>query len=169
MVRDALDSGVLTRVARGLYELTDAEVGEMHSLVLVARRVPQCAVCLLSALRFHNLTTENPSGVWIAIDRKARKPDIDYPKTRVFRFGADRFFLGLEEHTIEGTKVRVYSVARTVVDLFRYRNKIGLDVAIEALREGWRERRFSLAEINRMARDCRMSTVMKPYLESLVA
>ena len=87
----------------------------------------------------------------------------------MFRFGAERFMLGLEEHVVEGTRMRVYSVARTVVDLFRYRNKIGLDVAIEALREGWKDRRFSLAEINRIAKDCRMSTVMKPYLEMVTA
>ncbi len=112
-------------------------------------------------------TSQNPHEVWIAIGPKDRKPTIEYPSIKVVRYGDERFEIGLENHQLEGTLVRVYSVARTVVDLFSYRNKVGLDVALEALREGWRSRRFTLAEINRIAGLCRMRTVMKPYLESL--
>ena len=125
-------------------------------------------ICLLSALRFHDLTSQNPHEVWIAIGPKNRKPTLEYPSIKVVRYGDERFEIGLEDHQLEGTLVRVYSVARTVVDLFSYRNKVGLDVALEALREGWKARRFTLVEINRIAGLCRMRTVMKPYLESLI-
>ncbi|MCP5544205.1 MAG: AbiEi antitoxin N-terminal domain-containing protein [Akkermansiaceae bacterium] len=168
-IREAVEAGALERVGRGLYALQGAELSEHHSLVQAARRVPKAAICLLSALRFHDLTSQNPHEVWIAIGPKDRLPRVDQPPLQVVRFGGGHFNLGLEEHEIEGSRLRVYSVARTVVDLFRYRNKIGLDVALEALREGWRERRFNLAEINRIADECRMTRVMKPYLESLVA
>lgn len=168
-IREAVESGVLERVGRGLYALHGADVSEHHSLVQAVRRVPRAAICLLSALRFHDLTSQNPHEVWIAIGPKDRLPQIDRLPLQVVRFGAGHFDLGLETHDVEGTRLRVYSVARTVVDLFRYRNKIGLDVALEALREGWREKRFTLAEINRIAGECRMARVMKPYLESLTA
>ena len=166
---EAVADGRLERVGRGLYVLPGAEIGMHHSLVMVARRVPHAVICLLSALQFHDLTTQAPHEVWIAIDPKDRKPDIVHPPLRVFRYGASHAGLGVEEHFVEGTTLRIYSVARTVVDLFRYRNKVGIEVALEALREGWSERRFKLAEINRLARACRMSRVMKPYLESLTA
>lgn len=168
-IRDAVESGALDRVGRGLYALHGADFSEHHSLVQAVRRVPKAAICLLSALRFHDLTSQNPHEVWIAIGPKDRLPQVDQPPLQVVRFGTGHFDLGLETHEVEGAPLRVYSVARTVVDLFRYRNKIGLDVALEALREGWRERRFSLAEINRIAGECRMARVMKPYLESLTA
>lgn len=168
-IREAVESGALERVGRGLYALKGADFSEHHSLVQAVRRVPKAAICLLSALRFHDLTSQNPHEVWIAIGPKDRLPQVDQPPLQVVRFGAGHFDLGLETHEVEGARLRVYSVARTVVDLFRYRNKIGLDVALEALREGWRERRFTLAEINRIAGGCRMARVMKPYLESLTA
>lgn len=168
-IRAALEDGEIERVARGLYVRSGAGISENHSLALVARRVPRAAVCLLSALRFHGLTTQNPHEVWVAIRPKDRKPALEHPPLRVVRFSPRHFGAGLEEHEIEGVPVRIYSVARTVVDLFRYRNKIGLDAALEALREGWRERRFTMAEVNGIAKLCRMERVMKPYLESLVA
>jgi predicted transcriptional regulator of viral defense system len=164
-----MDVGALNRVGRGLYALPGAEPSEHNSLVQVVKRVPHSAICLLSALRFHDLTSQNPHEVWIAIGPKDRKPTLEYPSIKVVRYGAERFGIGLEEHEVEGTTLRVYSVARTVVDLFRYRNKVGLDVALEALKEGWKEGKFSLAEINRIAGICRMRNVMKPYLESLAA
>lgn len=166
-IREAMDVGELERVGRGLYALSGAEPSEHHSLVQVAKRVPHSAICLLSALRFHDLTSQNPHQVWIAIGPKDRKPKLAHPPLKVVRYGDERFEIGLENHQLEGTFVRVYSVARTVVDLFSYRNKVGLDVALEALREGWKSRRFTLAEVNRIAGLCRMSMVMKPYLESL--
>ena len=166
-IREAMATGALERVGRGLYAQRGADQSEHHSLVQVARRVPNSAICLLSALRFHELTTQNPHEVWIAIGPKDRKPATGYPALKVVRYGLERFGVGLEEHRVEGARLRVYSPARTVVDLFLYRNKIGLDVALEALKEGWRSRRFTLAEINRIAGRCRMERVMKPYLESL--
>ncbi len=168
-IREAVELGVLERISRGLYARPDSELTEHHSMVQVARLVPGAAICLLSALRFHELTTQNPHEVWIAIDPKARKPVLTYPAIKVLRFGAEQFKLGLESHRVEGVNLRVYSVTRTVVDLFRYRNKIGLEVALEALKEGWQSRRFTLVEINRIAKHCRMEQVMKPYLESLTA
>jgi len=166
-IRGAVDAGELERIGRGLFALSGAEPSEHHSLVQVAKRVPHSAICLLSALRFHDLTSQNPHEVWIAIGPKDRKPKLEYPPLKVVRYGDERFEIGLEDHQVEATLVRVYSVARTVVDLFSYRNKVGLDVALEALREGWKSRRFTLAEINRIAGLCRMRMVMKPYLESL--
>lgn len=168
-IREALSAGALDRVGRGLYALPGAELTEHHSLVQAARRVPGGAVCLLSALRFHDLTSQNPHEVWLAIGPKDRLPAPGNPPIKIVRFGEKHFPIGLEMHGIEGTQLKVYSVARTVVDLFRYRNKIGIDVALEALKEGWRERRFTLKEINDIAARCRMARVMKPYLESLAA
>ena len=168
-IKEAVTAGRLERVGRGLYSLPGAELTEHHSLVQAARRVPAGAVCLLSALRFHDLTSQNPHEVWLAIGTKDRLPASGNPPIKIVRFGAGHFQLGLETHLIEGMELRVYSVARTVVDLFRYRNKIGIDVALEALHEGWRERRFTLNEINAIAARCRMARVMRPYLESLAA
>ena len=163
----AAKTGRLERVARGLYALPESEPSEAHALVVVAYRAPHASICLLSALRFHQLTTAMPHEVWIAVKKDARKPAIVYPTVRVVRFGAENFDLGLEVHHLEGVPVRVYSVARTVVDLFRYRNKVGLDVALEALREGWKDRRFSMAEVESIAGRLRMTKVMRPYLQSI--
>ena len=150
-ISEAMASGELERIGRGLYSFRGAEQSEHHSLVQVARRVPHAAICLLSALRFHELTSQNPHEVWIAIDPSDRKPELEHPALKVVRYGSARFGIGLEEHDVEGAKLRVYSVARTVVDLFRYRNKVGLDVALETLRDGWESRKFTLAEVNRIA------------------
>ena len=163
----AAKTGRLERVARGLYALPESEPSEAHALAIVAHKAHHAAICLLSALRFHQLTTTMPHEVWIAVKKGARKPAIVYPPVRVVRFAADNFDLGLETHRLEGAPVRIYSVARTVVDLFRYRNKIGLDVALEALRDGWKERRFTMAEVEGIAGRLRMSKVMRPYLQSL--
>ena len=168
-IREAVDASVLERVGRGLYALPGAELTEHHSMVQATRRVPGAAICLLSALRFHDLTSQNPHDVWLAIGPKDRLPQQGNPPIKIVRFGAENFLLGLETHEIEGVQLKVYSVARTVVDLFRYRNKIGIDVALEALKEGWQERRFILKEINQIAMHCRMVQVMKPYLESLTS
>jgi predicted transcriptional regulator of viral defense system len=162
-------TGVLERVGRGHYRLPDAPITEQHGLALVAASVPKAVVCLLSALNFHRLGTQLPHQVWIALDRRARRPVLDYPPLRVVRFGGEALTAGIETHRIEGETVRVYGVAKTIADLFKYRNKVGLDVALEALREAWRDRRFRMDEIARYARICRVSRVMSPYLEALVA
>ncbi|MGL6161791.1 type IV toxin-antitoxin system AbiEi family antitoxin domain-containing protein [Microbulbifer sp.] len=123
---------------------------------------------MLSALRFYDLTTQSPFEVWLAIPNKARMPQLDYPPLRIVRFSDSALREAVEEHKIDGVPVRITSVAKTVADCFKYRNKIGLDVALEALREAWSEQRVSMDELWRCARACRVSNVMRPYLESLV-
>jgi predicted transcriptional regulator of viral defense system len=168
-IRQAVEHGLIERVARGLYTAKNVNASEHNSLAQVSKLTPHARICLLSALKFHNLTSQNPHEVWIAIGRKERKPAYAIPPIRVVRFSGNAYHEGLEIHSIEGITVQVYSVAKTVVDLFRYRNKIGIDIAIEALREGWRERRFTITEINRLADRCRIKSVMAPFLESLLA
>ena len=159
--------GRLQRVGRGLYALPDRPVSEHNALAEVARKHPQAIVCLLSALRFHDLTTQSPFEVWLAIPNKARAPKMDYPPLRIVRFSGVALTRGVENHVIDGVPVRVTSVARTVADCFKFRNKIGLDVALEALQEAWRAKRASMDELWRYATLCRVANVMRPYMESL--
>ena len=161
--------GALERVARGQYRLPDQPITEHHALALVARAVPGGVICLLSALGYHGIGTQLPPDVWVAIERRRRQPRLTYPPLRVVTFTGAAFTTGVEIHEIEGQRVKVYSVAKTLADLFKARNKAGLDVAIEALREAWRERRFTMAELERHARTCRVHRVMRPYLEMLGA
>lgn len=162
-------AGQLERVVRGVYRLPEQTFTEHHGLVLTATTVPQATICLLSALQFHGIGTQLPSEVWIAIDRRARRPALKYPPLRVLRFTGAALSAGVESHRIEGQTVRIYNVAKTVADCFKYRNKIGIDVALEALREAWRTRRFSLDELDHYARICRVQRVMQPYIQGLVA
>lgn len=159
--------GLLTRVGRGLYALPDRSVSEHGSLAEIASKHPQAIVCLLSALRVHDLTTQSPFEVWLAIPNKARAPKMDYPPLRIVRFSGAALTDGIEEHQIDGVTVRVTNVARTVADCFKFRNKIGLDVAMEALNEAWRARRVSMDELWHYASVCRVANVMRPYMESL--
>jgi predicted transcriptional regulator of viral defense system len=138
-------------------------------LALAAAAVPKAVVCLVSALSFHGIGTQLPHEVWIALDRRSRRPALSYPRLRVHRFSGKALTDGIETHRIEGESVRVYGVAKTLADVFKYRNKVGLDVALEALRDAWRSRRFTMAAIDRYARVCRVERVMRPYLEALVA
>ncbi len=160
--------GLLVRRARGVYALPQTPVTEHHSLAMAANRVPRGVICLLSALRFHGLTTQDPHEVWMAIDLKARKPSVESPALRVVRFSGRALAEGVEESEIEGVRVRVYSAAKTVADCFKYRHKIGIDVAIEALRDSIRTRKTTIDEIHRYAKVCRVANVMRPYLESAV-
>jgi predicted transcriptional regulator of viral defense system len=160
--------GLIDRVARGLYAWPEAEVTEHHSLAEAARQVPRGIVCLLSALRFHGLTTQSPHEVWLALPPKAWSPRVQYPRLRIMRFSGPALNEMVEDHPIEGVHVKVYSAAKTVADCFKFRNKVGLDVALEALRDCWRARRATMDEIWAAARICRMTNVMRPYLESLV-
>lgn len=159
--------GLLTRVGRGLYARPDRSVSEHGTLAEVARKHPQAIVCLLSALRVHDLTTQSPFEVWLAITNKARAPKMDYPPLRIVRFSGAALTDGIEEHQIDGVTVRVTNVARTVADCFKFRNKIGLDVAMEALQEAWRAKRVSMDEIWRYATLCRVANVMRPYMGGL--
>ncbi len=159
--------GLVELGSRGVYVLADHEFTEHHSLAEAAKRVPQSVICLLSALRAHDLTTQLPHEVWIAIDRKARLPKSGAAKLRVVRFSGKALSEGVERRRLEGVTVPIYNVAKTVADCFKYRNKIGLDVALEALREAWRERRATSQELWKYAEICRVANVMRPYLESL--
>jgi len=139
----------------------------LTGLAHVAKRVPSAVVCLLTALRFHGITTQPPAVVWIALPEKARRPRLDYPRLRVARFYGEALTEGIETHEIEGVPVRVYSAAKTVADCFKYRNKLGIDVAVEALRDFTRRHRGGAGELARFARICRVQRVLQPYLDAL--
>lgn len=160
-------AGELVRVARGLYAAPGYQSSEHGALVAVAKRAPGVLFCLLTALRFHDLTTQAPFEVWIAIGNKAHPPRLDYPPLRTLRFSAESLSTGVESHRVDGTALRVTGVAKTVADCFKFRNKIGLDVALEALREARRAKKASADELWRYARLNRVSNVMRPYLEAV--
>lgn len=161
------DQGLLTAVGRGLYTVADLDITENHTLALVAKSVDHGVMCLLTALRFHGLTTQAPHRVWVAIHGDAHKPVIDYPPTRVVRMAGEALTAGVEKHSIEGVPVRVYGAAKTVADCFKFRNKIGTDVAIEALRDFLSRRGRKIDELQKFARICRVTNVMRPYVESI--
>jgi predicted transcriptional regulator of viral defense system len=160
--------GVLDRASRGLYVLKGSQVGEHQTLIEASKRIPQGVICLLSALQFHKITTQLPFEVWLAIDGKARRPTGDLPPLRICRFSEATLTYGVERHKIGGTIIKVYSPAKTVADCFKYRNKVGLDVALEALRDVWFKKKATMDELHRAAKVCRVSNVMRPYLESVL-
>jgi hypothetical protein len=157
----------ISRVGRGLYALPERQISEHGALAEIARKQPQAIICLMSALRFHNITTQAPFEVWIAIANKARAPKIDYPQLRIMRFSDASLSDGIEKHKIDGVNVLITTIPRTVVDCFKFRNKIGLDVAIEALHESWRDQRLNMDELWHYAKMCRVTNVIRPYIESL--
>lgn len=159
--------GVLTRISRGLYSLPDLPVTEFASLVEVTKRVSGAVICLLSALQYHKLTTQLPRKVWIAIEGTNWKPGFDYPALQVMRFTGQAFHYGVEQHDVNHVSVRVYSPAKTVADCFKFRNKTGLDVAIEALREARRQRKATMDELWEAAKACRVTRIIRPYLEAI--
>lgn len=166
-LRMAERSGLIVRSARGIYIPANAAVTEFHTFAEVAKRAPKGVICLLSALRYHDVGTQNPSQIWLAIGEKDRQPRVDHPRIQTVRFSKPSLEFGQETHEIEGVPIRVFSVAKTVADCFKYRNKIGLDVAIEALREGLRSRRAPVVDLWQAAKICRVANVMKPYIEAL--
>jgi predicted transcriptional regulator of viral defense system len=159
--------GKLSRAGRGIYALPNAAVTERHSYAEVAKRVPEAVLCLLSALAFHEITTQSPASVWVALGKGARKPAIVSPSLRVVRLTEPSLSEGIEKHPVEGVTVRVYSAAKTVADCFKFRNKIGLDIAIEALKDCLRQKKATVNEIYRYAKICRVSNVIRPYMEAL--
>jgi predicted transcriptional regulator of viral defense system len=161
--------GLVHKVSRGLYALPQRKASEFASLAELASKYPQALVCLLSALAFHGLTTQAPFEVWIAVDNKARAPQIPYPPLRIARFSGPALSEGVELHNIEGVPVKITSVPKTIADCFKYRNKIGLDVAMEALKEAWSAKRVSMDELWHYGQICRVQNVMRPYLEGLTA
>lgn len=161
--------GLLERIARGHYRAASSLVTEHHGLVIAASIVPKGVVCLLSALEFHGIGTQLPSEVWMAVRQGSGAVTVVRQPIRIVRFSGAAFDEGAESHRVEGAPVRVYSVAKTIADLFKYRNRIGLDVALEALREAWRERKFTMEALDRAARACRVDRVMRPYVETIVS
>ena len=164
-----VQAGKLQRVARGLCGLPDAEISEHRSLAEVSARVPKGVVCLLSALRVHEIGTQAPFEVWIAIPQHMVTPRLDQPAIRVVRMAHVALAEGVERLHIDGIDVPVFNAARTVVDCFRFRNKIGLDGALEALRDGWSQRKFTLDDLWRYATTGRVANVMRPYIEAITA
>ena len=162
------DSGLVEPLSRGLYTLIDSPLSSDPDLTTVALKIPKAVICLVSALAFHELSTQIPDAVDIAIHHKARPPTLDYPPIRVFWFSGRAFDEGIETHTIDGTPVRVYGPAKSIADIFKYRNRIGLDIALEALKLYRQRRDFNVKELLHYARICRVSQLMRPYLEILL-
>jgi predicted transcriptional regulator of viral defense system len=166
-LRLASEQGLVEKIGRGLYVASDSEATEHHSLVGAAKRVPNGVICLLSALRFHDLTTQAPHEVWIAIGEKSRLPKTDHPLLHIVRFSRASLQYGVLKEKIESVPVQVFNPAKTVADCFKYRNKIGLDVAIEALRDCYRKKKASMDDLWQAAKVCRVARVMQPYMESI--
>ncbi len=164
-----VERGEIERVGRGLYRFPEGEISTEFSIAAVCRRVPKAIVCLLSALRFHEIGTQSPWQVWIGLDRKARKPTLTDLPVRLVRFSGEALTYGIHEVVLQGVPVRVTTPARTIVDCFRYRNKIGLDVALEALQDAIASQKTMADAIGRAADVLRMRAVMRPYLASLSA
>jgi predicted transcriptional regulator of viral defense system len=161
------DSGVLQRLSRGVYRLAELPPLSDPDLVTVATRVPEAVIAVVSALHFHGLTTEIPHEVSIALPRGTARPRLDWPPLRIYRLADSIFTTGVEIHKRDGVAIRVYSAARTVADCFKFRNQLGVEVAIEALRSGLADRAFTVADLHRAARLCRVDRIVRPYLEAL--
>ena len=160
-------SGQLEKVGRGLYRLPGAHVSEHETLTAVAAKVPQAVFCLLTALQFHGLTTQLPRQVWIAMPRGSHVPRLDYPPVKMVQFTGEAYTEGVEVFERDQMPLRVYGVAKTVADCFKHRNKIGLDVALEALRDARSQKKASADDLWHFAKICRVANVMRPYLEAI--
>ena len=167
-LREMRDTGVVERLSRGLYRLAELPPLGNPDLVSVGMRVPDGVICLIAALAFHEITTQVPHEVYVAVERGSRPPQIDYPPVRVFKFTGKTFTEGIETPKVDGVPVRVYSPEKTVADCFKYRNKIGLDTAMEALKLYRERRRVKVDDLLRYARVCRVEKVMRPYLEAVL-
>jgi len=161
------ESGVLEQLSRGVYRLADLPPLTNQDLVTVSLRVPHGVVCLISALAFHELTTQIPHAVYLALERGSKLPKLEHPPLRVYRFTSDAFVAGIQSHRLDGVSVRVYDPEKTLADCFKYRNKLGLDVAIEALRLWRRQKRRDIGRLMAYARICHVERVIRPYVEAL--
>ena len=161
-------AGKLQRVARGIYSLPSHPVTEHQTLADVCARVPKAVVCLLTALQFHEIGTQQPHEVWIALPEGTQTPAVTYPPLRIARLRGAAYTEGIETVMDQGAPIRVYNVAKTLTDCFKFRNKVGLDVALEALKDAWRRRKVSMDDLTRYARINRVERVMQPYLEAMV-
>ena len=159
--------GFLERVSRGLYRLPNGEPTQHSQLAEVAKRVPRAVVCLISALNFHDLTTQIPHQLWLAIPLRDRTPRIEYPPLKILRYSDASLKYGVEHHIVDSVDVKIFSPAKSVADCFKFRNQVGLDVAMDALREVWRDKKATADELWIAAKVCRMTNVMRPYLEAV--
>jgi predicted transcriptional regulator of viral defense system len=164
-----IGQGLILRPARGLYELSDAEIGSAHSLAEMAKRVPNGAICLISALQFHGITLQTPRSVWVAIRARDRTPAVTHVATHFVRFSEAAMAMGLTTQMIDQVPVKIFDPAKTVVDCFRFRRVVGLDVALEALRLALRSGKATPDMIATYAKSLRIWSVLRPYLESVVA
>lgn len=166
-LRRLLHRGELVQPARGVYAVAGHEPTLHHSLAMVSKRIPRGVVCLLSALAYHEIGTQLPSVVWLAIDQRSRPLVTTDLPAKIVRFSAQSLVEGVEEHSVEGVTTRITNPAKTVADCFKFRNKVGLDIAVEALKDAWRKRKVTMAELDRFAATNRVTHVMRPYLEML--
>lgn len=167
VLRRLARQGQLVKIARGIYAPASADLSTHHDLALASARVPHGTICMLSALSYHEIGTQLPHEVWMMIDRRSRKPRIDRPAMRFVLASGPALALGIEQVEINGATVRIFNPAKTVVDCFRYRRHIGLEAAIEAMRETLRQRRGTPSQIDEYARQCRVASVIRPYLEAV--
>jgi len=166
-LRRLCQKGLLVKLGKGLYALENADFSVNVGVAQIAKKIPNCVICLLSALRFHDLGTQNPSEIWIAIERSSSTPHIEYPPLRIARFSGKSMTEGIEHHKIEGVNVQIFNPAKTIADCFKYRNKIGIDVAVEALRDGFKKRLCTSDQVWHYAQICRVANIMRPYLEAM--
>lgn len=161
------EKGSLERVERGIYRQAEADISEYESLFVASLVVPKGVICLLSALRFHDLTTQNPFEIWMAIKPNTHRPKPQSISLRLVHFSGESFTEGIETHEINGESLRIYNPAKTIADCFKFRHKIGLDTTLEALREARRKKLFTMDELWHYAKVCRVTNVIRPYLEAL--
>lgn len=167
-LRELVEAGWLEKAGRGLYMTTDADITENQSLVEVAARCPKAVFCLLTALRFHDLTSENPQWVYVLLPKGWQRPRITRPTLDVFWASGESYSEGIQEQVINGITVKVTTPAKTVIDCFKYRSSVGIPVAVEALREVWQKRLATADELWRLAKICRMTNLMRPYFDSII-
>jgi len=168
MLYSLRDKGIIERVSRGIYRLAELPPISNPDLVTVSLRFPNAVICLVSALAWHDITTQVPHAVSVAVPRNARMPSLDYPPVQAHKFSNEAYKSGIEEHLIDGVPVKVYSLEKTLADCFKFRNKIGMDVVLEALKLYRTRKKLDLAELLKYARVCRVEKVMRPYLEATV-
>lgn len=159
--------GLVVRISRGLYMRAGQSPSQHQSLIEVASRIPGGVACLITALRFHEIGTQAPRDVWIAVSRTTRVPRVAHPRILIFRFSGRALTAGIETHRLHGIEVKVYSAAKTVADCFKYRRRIGTNIAVEALKDALRQRKCTMDDLWRYARICRVSRIMQPYLEAV--
>lgn len=167
-LKELIEGGALRKTGRGLYMPQSADITENHSLVQLAARSPKAVVCLLTALRFHDLTTENPEVIYVLLPKGVKRPRITSPQLDITWASGESYFQGIEEHIMGGVTVKITSAAKTVADCFKYRNKVGIAVAAEALRDAWQKKKASSEELWQAAKVCRMTNIMRPYFDMLV-